>query len=330
LFLKILEGNAEISVQDSFLMLQVIPPFLRDGDSIGIVATARWVDDAVVAIAINTFQKAGFRVKCSPLVTRKNFQLAGSHEERVKELQQFLDDEELRAIVVIRGGYGTVHLLDHLNFDKFSTSPKWICGYSDVTALHGLLQSMGYASVHSTMPVSFGDATPKALESLLHCLRGTYPHFDAVPSKDGLTYTGDAIEGVLFGGNLSVWCSILGSRHFPQCHEGILFLEDVDEMLYHIDRMLMMLHRAGALTNIKAICLGGFTQMKDNTREFGFSVDNPWGRTAEESVSLIAEQLKIPVFSGFPAGHLSDNQAFYLGRRCRVHSWGDVNRIEFI
>jgi muramoyltetrapeptide carboxypeptidase len=310
-------------------MPHVTPPFLEAGDTIGVVATARWVESNVLSTAQNIFETAGFKVKFSEHLMRRNFQLAGSHEERAVELQRFLDDDELKAVIIARGGYGTVHLLDFLDFEKFKRSPKWICGYSDVTALHALLQSMGYASIHSTMPVSFNDATPEAIQSLMNCLMGNYPNFS---SRAQTTPTNNStfIEGVLYGGNLSVWCSILGSQHFPECHDGILFLEDVDEMLYHVDRMMTMLLRSGAMKNIKGICLGGFTQMKDNTLEFGFTTDNSWGSSAEETILKIADKLGVPMFHGFPAGHLSDNQAFYLGRRCRIYATGNVNRIHFI
>ena len=310
-------------------MSQVIPPFLEVGDTIGVVATARWIESEVVSNTRRFFESAGLNVKFSEHLTRRNFQLAGSHTERAQELQKFLDDSDLKAIIIARGGYGTVHLLDQLDFTTFHKTPKWICGYSDVTALHAMLQSMGIASIHSTMPVSFKDATHEALESLLNCLKGNQltfsSHKTTAPAKDSYP-----IEGLLYGGNLSVWCSILGSQFMPNGPDGILFLEDVDEMLYHIDRMMTQLRRSGALKNIKAICLGGFTQMKDNTKEFGFTNDNPWGHSAEDCIHQLGKTLGIPVFHNFPAGHLSDNQAFYLGRRCRVYNQGNVNRIEFI
>lgn len=310
-------------------MPQVIPPFLQPGDTIGVVATARWVENDVLTTAQKTFEAAGLKVKFSNLLTRRHFQLAGNTMERAQELQRFLDDDDLKAIIIARGGYGTVHLLDHIDWSQFKTSPKWICGYSDVTALHATLQSMGFASIHSTMPVSFGDATEEALQSLLNCLQGNLTEFASCPQTSPSPNT-TPTEGILLGGNLSVWCSILGSPYFPDCTDGILFIEDVDEMLYHIDRMMTLLHRSGTLNNIKAICLGGFTQMKDNTREFGFAQDNPWGYSAEQTVENLAHSLGIPVFKGFPAGHLCDNQAFYLGRKCKIQSLGNVNRIDFI
>lgn len=310
-------------------MSQVIPPFLRAGDTLGVVATARWVEADVLSRAQETFETAGFNVKFSTCLTKRNYQLAGTHEERARELQNFLEDDELKAIVIARGGYGTVHLLDRIDLTKFMCSPKWICGYSDVTALHAMLQCRGCASIHSTMPVSFDDATPAAIQSLVDCLTGNSRFISSGYSSEQRSDSA-VVEGVLFGGNLSVWCSILGSQYFPDCCDGILFLEDVDEMLYHIDRMMALLYRSGALKKIKAICLGGFTQMKDNTKAFGFAHDNPWGSSAEQTIQLWADKLSIPVFVGFPAGHLSDNQAFYLGRRCRIYSEGYVNTIEFI
>jgi muramoyltetrapeptide carboxypeptidase len=213
---------------------------------------------------------------------------------------------------VARGGYGTVHTIDeilpHLN------DSKWICGYSDVTVLLNACTNKDIACIHSTMPISFEHATPEALENLRRALFGESFLFDW---NEKQIQTGTA-QGKIVGGNLSVIYSQLGSPTQLNTEGKILFLEDVDEMLYHIDRMLTALKRAGMLKNIRGLILGGFTQMKDNTEEFGFSNNNPWGKSLVEMILEIGLDCNIPVTMGFPAGHLNDNRAFFMGRNAEL------------
>jgi muramoyltetrapeptide carboxypeptidase len=159
------------------------------------------------------------------------------------------------------------------------------------------------------MPISFPDATEQALENLRQALFGELTEFASVEESDVAEVT-----GCVMGGNLSVLYSLLGSHSLRNTSGVILFIEDVDEMLYHLDRMLWGLYRAGFLSNVKAIVCGGFTQMKDNTKAFGFQADNPWGGDERAIIRSMADRLQVPVAFGFPAGHLSDNRAFYLGQ----------------
>lgn len=284
-----------------------LPPFLKPGDKVALCATARWIDTASLQAAVERIESWGYQVLVSEQVEQRSFQLAGSAEGRTRAVQVLLDDPEVRALVVVRGGYGTVHLLDDLDFTAFLKSPKWVCGYSDITALHALLNgNLDVASIHSTMPVSFPHATHEALQTLRDALSGELKSFRFPTSAPPLH-----LSGAIMGGNMSVLYSLLGS---PQqlSPNGILFLEDVDEMYYHIDRMMVALKRSGMLDEVKAILLGGFTQMKDNTPAFGFSVDNPWGIEPLQTLRSIAAKLHIPVIDGFPAGHQNDNRAFYL------------------
>jgi muramoyltetrapeptide carboxypeptidase len=293
------------------------PPFLKSGDCIGIAATARWVTTEQLQPAIDRFTSWGLRVKVAPNVHTPNFQLAGNAEQRAQGMQSLLDDEEVKAVIIARGGYGTVHTIDLLDFSIFESNPKWIAGYSDITVLHTHLNSRGIATIHSTMPISFPDATVEAIENLRKALFGELVSFKS--TEQGLL---QPVSGVVMGGNLSVLYSMLGSDSWRKLSDVILFIEDVDEMLYHLDRMLWGLYRSGMLSNVKAIISGGFTQMKDNTKAFGFPGDNPWGAQEYAIIQSIAEKLQVPVAFGFPAGHLSDNRAFYLGCKATLHSEG--------
>lgn len=295
--------------QDSFEMTLPLPPFLKTGDCIGIAATARWVSREQLQTAIDLFTGWGLRVKVADQVYTQNYQLAGTADDRRSGLQQMIDDPEVNAIIIARGGYGTVHVVDGLHIETLLRQPKWIAGYSDITVLHGHLNARGLATIHSTMPISFPDATALAIEDLRRCLFGEQQEF-----VSALPYDGPEVSGRLVGGNLSVLYSIAGSHSWKFEEPLILFIEDVDEMLYHLDRMMWGLQRNGALNGVKAIACGGFTQMKDNTQAFNFPTDNPWGSDTEAIIRQAAERLGIPVAFGFPAGHLSDNRAFYLGR----------------
>jgi muramoyltetrapeptide carboxypeptidase len=224
-----------------------------------------------------------------------------------------LDDDDVQAVIIARGGYGTVHTIDMLDFSRFEKKPKWIAGYSDITVLHAHLNSRGIATIHSTMPISFPDATEMAIENLRRSLFGELSEFTSTELVEVVE-----VSGCVMGGNLSVLYSILGSHSWRNLPDTILFIEDVDEMLYHLDRMLWGLFRSGMLSNVKAIVCGGFTQMKDNTKAFGFPADNPWGVDERAIIRALAERLQVPVAFGFPAGHLSDNRAFYLGRKASL------------
>ena len=292
----------------------LIPPYLKPGDTVGIVATARWITTEQLEPGIRFFEENGYRVKLGKYLSKKNFQLAGNDEERAADMQDMLDDSSVRAIMIARGGYGTVRVIDKLRWDKWLERPSWICGYSDITVLLSHASNLGVVSIHSTMPISFPDATKAAMDNLSRALQGALEH-----EQWETGFGGDLdLQGRFVGGNLSVLYSLLGSSSYPNLRGGILFLEDVDEMIYHIDRMMEGLCRGGGLSGIKAIVVGGLTLMKDNTVEFSFPTDNPFGGDALNAIQRVAKHLNVPVIEGFPAGHLSDNRAFYNNRDARL------------
>jgi len=296
----------------------ITPPYLKPGDKIAIVAPARKVSVWEMDPAFNVFREWGLQVVTGPHLFGEFNQFSGSEEDRTSDLQMMLDDTEIKAIICARGGYGTIKIIDSLNFTKFNQSPKWIIGFSDVTVLHSHIHSrFGIETIHSVMPVNFPKQgiENEALKSLRQVLFGESNTY-RLPAHP-LNLSGSA-SGSLVGGNLSILYSLIGSPSDIDTSGKILFLEDVDEYLYHLDRMMMNLKRTGKLSGLKGLIVGGLSDMKDNLI--------PYGKTAEEIIFSYVRELGIPVCFGFPAGHIPDNRALFLGREVElvVHENGSV------
>lgn len=282
----------------------ITPPYLQKGDTIAIVSTARKNIDDNLKPTIDLLEGWGLKVKIGKTIGLDYYQLAGTDEQRTADFQEQMDNPNIKAIWCVRGGYGTVKIIDKLDFTKFKQHPKWIIGFSDVTVLHSHLNRMGIESLHATMPVSIPRATDEAKNSLCASLFGDKLHYTL--DCDGLNHVGKA-KGELVGGNLSILYSLLGSPSAIDCDDKILFIEDLDEYLYHFDRMLTNLKRNGCLTSLKGIIVGAMTDMKDN--------DIPWGRNALEIIEDTVKGLNIPIIYNFPAGHIRDNRALIFGRQ---------------
>lgn len=286
--------------------MEIIEP-LKKGDRVALAATARKVSPAEMAPAIAELRSWGLDVEVPEGLYAEDNQFAGSDSHRTALLQNLLDDSEIRAIFCCRGGYGTVRIVDRLDFSRFAERPKWVVGYSDVTVLHSHIHStLGLPTLHATMPVNFGATPTAATESLRKALFGGKTSYEWV----GNSREGEA-EGVLTGGNLSILYSLLGSRSQIDTQGKILLLEDLDEYLYHIDRMMQALKRAGMLDGLAGLVVGGMTDMHDNTI--------PFGHTAEQIVMETVAEYNYPVAFGAPFGHLGDNNlALPLGRKTRL------------
>lgn len=271
--------------------------------NISLIAPARKVSLEEMSFAFDYIRSRGHNPVYDERLFDSYHQFAGDDERRATLVQEYLDRDDIDVILCARGGYGTVRVIDRLNFDKFIQKPKWIAGYSDVTVLHAKLQSLGCESLHSTMPINFASNTKESLDSLFDAIEGRRITYE-VPSSD-MNISGTA-EAQLVGGNISVLYSLLGSDIFPDTDGKILFLEDLDEYLYHIDRMMTALQRAGKLDNIKGLIVGGLTKMHDNNIPFGMS--------AEEIILEKVRDKNIPVCFNFPAGHIDDNRTLILGR----------------
>lgn len=274
---------------------------------ISLVAPARKVTEEEMSFAIDYIKNRGFELVYDERLFDSYNQFAGDDDVRASLIQEYLDNDDIDAIFCTRGGYGTVRIIDKLNFDKFLKKPKWIVGYSDVTVLHAKLQSLGCESIHATMPINYADNSLAALDSLFNFLKGEKISYEIDSTPINIYGTAEA---ELTGGNISVLYSLLGSDIFPDTDGKILFLEDLDEYLYHIDRMMTALVRAGKLDNIKGLIVGGLTKMHDN--------NIPFGMTAEEIILEKVRDKNIPVCFNFPAGHIDDNRALILGRKANL------------
>ncbi|MBR6437755.1 MAG: LD-carboxypeptidase [Bacteroidales bacterium] len=277
------------------------PNYLKKGSKIALVAPARKIGRDEIAAAVKWIEEKGFVAVYDDRLFAEYHQLAGDDDFRASVLQDYLDRDDIDAILCVRGGYGTIRIVDKLDFTKFEKHPKWIVGYSDVTVLHAKMQQLGYQSIHGTMAINFPTNTPEALESLYNALTGKW---HTVETRHGTSL--QSFDGTpIVGGNLSVLYSMLGSDLFPETDGKILFIEDLDEYLYHIDRMMMALKRAGKLANLKALLVGAFTDMHDNTISFGM--------TAKEIIFEKVKEYGYPVIWDYPAGHIDNNLVLILG-----------------
>ena len=282
----------------------ITPSSLSSGSKIALVAPARKVAEDDIAFAVEYIKQRGFAPIYDERLFLSHNQFAGNDEQRASVLQHYLDADDIDAIMCVRGGYGTVRIIDRLDFDKFLQKPKWIVGYSDVTVLHAKMQSLGIESLHATMPINFQDNSKQALDTLFDALCGKEIKYDLPQRTLDILST---MQGEVVGGNISVLYSLLGSDIFPDVEGKVLFLEDLDEYLYHIDRMMMAFQRAGIFDKIGGLIIGGLTKMHDNAI--------PFGMTAEEIISEKIKDKNIPTVFNFPAGHINDNRAIILGRR---------------
>jgi len=279
------------------------PQSLQQGDLVAIVTTARKIDREDIQKAIELLESWGLNTVVGKTIGKVDHQFGGTDADRITDFQQAMNNDAVKAIWCARGGYGTVRIIDALDFSKFLTNPKWVIGFSDVTALHSHLHNLGTRTIHGLMPITVESSTPEAIDSLKNSLFGnSLKH--VVPCESQNKYgKGD---GELVGGNLSMLYSLLGSTSAIKTDGKILFIEDLDEYLYHIDRMMMNLKRNGYFDNLKGLIVGGMTKMNDNTI--------PFGKTAEEIILDNIKEFDFPVCFNFPAGHLKDNRALEFGR----------------
>ena len=283
------------------------PPFLKPGSKIRIVSPAGKISEKHVIPAVEWLEKQGYTVELGRYVFSEHFQYAGTDNERLDDLQTALDDPETNAIICSRGGYGTVRIINRLNLDRFLESPKWLVGFSDITILHSCLNNRGVATIHGAMPRFFfgkdGNLT-EDLHSLMKLLNGEnvfYSFQNGESNRPGRT------AGELVGGNLSIISSMHGTPCELKTNGKILFLEEIDEFLYHTDRMMFQLKLSGKLDKLAGLVIGDFTEMKDN--------ESPFGKSVHEIISDAVAGFSYPVAFGFPAGHDKKNLALAFGKK---------------
>lgn len=291
----------------------ITPPYLKKGDKIAITCPAKSLPGEITS-AVRLLESWGLEVVLGDTVNARHHQFAGDDELRTKDLQRFLDDKSVKAIIAARGGYGTIRIIDKLDFTSFLHEPKWIVGFSDITVLHSHIHATcNVQTIHGQMPLNVPDGTKPSLESLRKALFGELMNYSYQPSTPGRS---GSANGKLIGGNLTLLVMMSGSISDMSFRDKILFIEDVGEYYYSIDRLLWQLKRAGKLSELKGLIVGGFTDLKDNATPFGESV--------EEIVMSHVKEYNYPVAFDFPAGHISDNHALVLGRNTKV----DVSEID--
>ena len=286
--------------------MSIVPPFLKPGDTIGIVCPAGYMAAEKMQTCLRTLQDWGYRVKTGKTVgSNSQTYFSGTDEERLADFQQMLDDDEVRAVLCGRGGYGTGRIIDSIKFKKFRKHPKWVIGYSDITVLHSHIHSnFGISTLHAPMAAAFNEEGYK--NEFVGSLR------DALEGKK-LSYTcpvhafnrpGKA-KGELVGGNLALLTHLIGSRSDIKTKNRILFLEDIGEYLYNIDRMMHQLKRSGKLDKLAGLVVGRFTDTKDSER--------PFGKTVYEIIQHLVKDYEYPVCFEFPVSHDAENYALKIG-----------------
>jgi muramoyltetrapeptide carboxypeptidase len=295
------------------------PPFLKAGQTVAVLSTARKLRPEDISSSFLVLEDWGLKVKPGRHLYAESGQFAGTDEQRLEDLQEALDDPGISAIICARGGYGTSRILDKLDFRRFQLCPKWIAGFSDVTALHTHVHSLGIQSLHSTMPICFDTDASHTLGSLRSTLFGETLSYKAAPhpkNRPGIA------QGTLVGGNLSILASVIGTISDIETRDKILFIEDTDEYLYHIDRMLVHLKRACKLSGLAGLIVGSFTQIHDNGVPFG---KNPY-----EIITEAVQEFSYPVCFDFPVGHTPDNMALLCGRQVKLEVSAQQTRMWYL
>jgi muramoyltetrapeptide carboxypeptidase len=281
----------------------LIPPYLKKGDKVAITCPAKKLLHPMTD-AVELLQSWGLEVVLGETVNASFHQFAGDDELRARDLQRFIDDDSIKAIFAARGGYGTIRIIDHIDFSHLATHPKWIIGFSDITLLHAhLFTNYGLQTIHGQMPINIPDASATSLQTLKSALFGEEISYQIKPNP--LNRSGNA-TGILIGGNLSLLIAILNSSSDIDYAGKALFVEDVGEYLYAVDRMIRALDRAGKLKNLAGLIVGGFTDIKDN--------DIPFGQTVPQIIMEVVKPYNYPVCFDFPAGHIPDNRSLVLGK----------------
>ncbi len=284
-----------------------LPDYLKKGDKIAITCPAKKLP-APMTDAVKLLQSWGLEVVLGETVDASYHQFAGDDGLRARDLQRFIDDDSIKAIIAARGGYGTIRMIDKVNFGRFAQKPKWLVGFSDITILHThLFANYGVQTIHGQMPVNIPDASAHSLETLRKALFGEPLHYQF--TSHALNRSGK-VTGVLVGGNLSLLIAVSGSVSDLDYNGKILFIEDVGEYLYSVDRMMRNLKRAGKLANLAGLVVGAFTDVKDN--------DIPFGQTVPEIIMEVVKDYGYPVCFDFPAGHIPDNCSLVLGKTANL------------
>ena len=296
----------------------ITPPFLSKNKTIGIISTARKINKKELDPAILFFKKHNFNIVLGKNIYKSKNQFAGNDNERLTDLQEMFDDEKINVIICARGGYGSIRIINKINFKKFQKNHKWIIGFSDITVLHNYLNFNNTKSIHGPMPINFNKNSKKSLNKLISILNGEKIKYKLKSNKNNIH---GKVTGMLIGGNLSIIYSMLSDKYNLKTKNKILFIEDIDEYLYHIDRMMISLKRAGKLQSIKGLIVGKMKNINDNKINFG--------KNYKEIIKEHVENYNYPVCFDFPSGHIKNNNPLILGNKVTLNI-NNQTTLEFI
>ncbi|MFO7574741.1 MAG: LD-carboxypeptidase [Bacteroidales bacterium] len=298
----------------------IIPPYLTPGDRVAVVSPSGVVDPLAVKSAVKVIESWGLQVTVGASCLAVEGPFAGTDAQRILDLQQALDDKSVKAILCSRGGYGMSRIIDRVDFSAFVASPKWIVGYSDITVLNMWVGTLfGVASIHGEMLLNYNnpDNTERSITTVRDLLFGK----PAIYSWNGVAVHRKTATGILTGGNLAMLYSLAGTLAMPETDGKILFIEDIGEYYYAVDRMLQSFRLGGILNNLSALLVGDFGDMQDQRI--------PFGKSIKEIVTDVAGGFGYPIYFGFPSGHSNDNPAIFLGREAIITADGTNLRLEY-
>jgi muramoyltetrapeptide carboxypeptidase len=300
---------------------KIQPPFLKQGAEVAIVSPSFCIDENILTDAVAFLEKWGLRVRIGRNASKKNGPFAGSDKERLSDLQEMTNDRDIKAVFCSRGGYGLSKIINKVDFSGLKSNPKWFSGFSDITVLHMWLSEIcGVMSIHGEMPLNFNNAekTNDTFSSLRKALFGDLRYHEWT----GRIYKPANVTGEVTGGNLSLLYSLSGTSAEPSTKGKILFIEEVGEYYYHIDRMLTSLNLSGKLSGLSALIVGGMNNIDE--------AKLPWGKNIEETILGIISDYNYPVMFNFPAGHIADNRAFYIGKQAKIEVKGNNATLQYV